>query len=54
MHFCPVQTYRLFNRRCENDGKVCVWKIGDGKLLRKMERAHGGAGGVSDKGKLLC
>ena len=36
-----------------NDGTVCVWKIGDGKLLRKMERAHGGVGGVSDKGKLL-
>ena len=34
-----------------NDGTVCVWKIADGKLLRKMERAHGGVGGVSDKGK---
>jgi len=33
-----------------SDGTVCVWKILDGKLLRKMERAHGGIGGVSDKG----
>mmetsp|Transcript_21247 Transcript_21247/g.44313 ORF Transcript_21247/g.44313 Transcript_21247/m.44313 type:complete len:778 (+) Transcript_21247:104-2437(+) len=33
-----------------SDGTVCVWKMSDGKLLRKMERAHGGAGGVSDKG----
>jgi hypothetical protein len=32
------------------DGTVCVWKIMDGKLLRKLERAHGGSGG-GDKGK---
>ncbi|KAL7543243.1 hypothetical protein ACHAXR_012597 [Thalassiosira sp. AJA248-18] len=28
-----------------SDGTVCVWKIADGKLLRRMERAHGGVGG---------
>jgi len=33
-----------------SDGTVCVWKIADGKLLRKIERAHGGIGGISDKG----
>jgi len=33
-----------------SDGTVCMWKISDGKLLRKVERAHGGVGGVSDKG----
>lgn len=32
-----------------SDGTVCVWKIMDGKLLRKLERAHGGSGG-GDKG----
>ncbi len=31
-----------------SDGTVCVWKIADGKLLRKLERAHGGSG--VDKG----
>lgn len=31
-----------------SDGTVCVWKISDGKLLRKLERTHGGSGG--DKG----
>ena len=28
-----------------SDGTVCVWKIMDGKLLRKLERAHGGSDG---------
>ena len=38
------------------DGTVCVWKIADGKLLRRMDRAHGGIGGASDQGELavLC
>ena len=36
-----------------SDGTVCVWKIADGKLLRKIERAHGGIGGVSDKSECL-
>ncbi len=32
------------------DGTVYIWKILDGKLLRKIERAHGGIGNVnSDK-----
>ena len=35
----------------DSNGTICVWKISDGKLLRKIERAHGGVGG-SDKGKL--
>lgn len=30
-------------------GDVCVWKIADGKLLRKLERTHGGSGS-NDKG----
>ena len=33
-----------------SDGMVCVWKIMDGKLLRKMERAHGGSEVGGDKG----
>ena len=34
------------------DGTVYIWKISDGKLLRKIERAHGGIGSVnSDKGE---
>jgi WD40 repeat-containing protein SMU1 len=32
-----------------SNGTVCVWKISDGKLLRKFERAHGGLDG-GDKG----
>jgi len=32
-----------------SDGTVCIWKVSDGKLLRKIERAHGGIDG-SDKG----
>ena len=32
-----------------SDGTVCIWKISDGKLLRKIQRAHGGIDG-SDKG----
>ena len=36
----------------DSNGTICVWKISDGKLLRKIDRAHGGVGG-SDKGKLL-
>ena len=35
----------------DSNGTICVWKISDGKLLRKIDRAHGGVGG-SDKGKL--
>lgn len=31
-------------------GTVCVWKIADGRLLRKLERTHGGSGGSSDQG----
>ena len=31
-------------------GNVCVWKIADGRLLRKLERTHGGSGGSSDQG----
>jgi len=35
-----------------SEGTVYVWKISDGKLLRKIERAHGGIGNVnSDKGE---
>lgn len=30
-----------------SDGTVCVWKIMDGKLLRKLERAHGTGAAVS-------
>lgn len=30
-------------------GDVCVWKIADGRLLRKLERTHGGSGS-NDKG----
>eukprot|EP00804_Cyclotella_cryptica_P030123 CCRYP_009533-RA/>CCRYP_009533-RA protein AED:0.40 eAED:0.40 QI:0/0.16/0/1/0.16/0/7/0/483 len=33
-----------------SDGTVCVWKIMDGKLLRKLERAHGGSSVGGDKG----
>jgi len=36
-----------------SDGTVCIWKISDGKLLRKIQRAHGGianGGGSGDKG----
>ncbi|KAL7541480.1 hypothetical protein ACHAWF_006944, partial [Thalassiosira exigua] len=33
-----------------SDGTVCVWKVEDGKLLRKLERAHGGIGGGGDRG----
>ena len=29
------------------DGTVYIWKISDGKLLRKIERAHGGIGSVN-------
>ena len=32
-----------------SDGTICIWKLSDGKLLRKIERAHGGIDG-SDKG----
>jgi len=32
-----------------SDGTICIWKISDGKLLRKIQRAHGGIDG-SDKG----
>jgi WD40 repeat-containing protein SMU1 len=35
-----------------SDGTVSIWKLSEGKLLRKIERAHGGSGGVSDKGEL--
>jgi WD40 repeat-containing protein SMU1 len=35
-----------------SEGTVYIWKISDGKLLRKIERAHGGIGDVnSDKGE---
>ena len=27
-----------------SQGDVCVWKIADGRLLRKLERTHGGSG----------
>jgi len=30
-------------------GDVCVWKIADGRLLRKLERTHGGSGS-NDRG----
>jgi len=33
-----------------SDGNVCVWKIADGRLLRKLERTHGGSGGSSNQG----
>ncbi|KAL7481778.1 hypothetical protein ACHAW6_007447 [Cyclotella cf. meneghiniana] len=33
-----------------SDGTVCVWKIMDGKLLRKLERAHGGSSIGGDRG----
>lgn len=33
-----------------SDGMVCVWKIMDGKLLRKMERAHGGSEAGGNRG----
>jgi WD40 repeat-containing protein SMU1 len=38
-----------------SNGTVCVWKISDGKLLRKFERAHGGLDGGGDKGAaVIC
>ena len=33
-----------------SDGRVCVWKIMDGKLLRDIKRAHGGSGVGGEKG----
>ena len=39
-----------------SNGAVCIWKISDGKLLQKLERAHGGivgAFGGGDKGRLM-
>ena len=36
-----------------SNGTVCIWKLSDGKMLRKLERAHGGIVGLGggDKGE---
>lgn len=37
-----------------SNGTVCVWKISDGKLLRKFERAHGGLDGGDRGAAVTC
>ena len=32
-----------------SNGTVCIWKLSDGKMLRKLERAHGGIVGLGRK-----
>ena len=36
------------------NGTVCVWKLSDGKLLRKFERAHGGVDGGDRGAAVTC
>lgn len=57
VHDAPVIAMNVSNDGAllgstSSDGTVCVWKIMDGKLLRKIERAHGGSGVGGDKGKI--
>mmetsp|Transcript_1030 Transcript_1030/g.1593 ORF Transcript_1030/g.1593 Transcript_1030/m.1593 type:complete len:718 (+) Transcript_1030:115-2268(+) len=35
-------------------GDVCVWKIADGRLLRKLERTHGGSGSNDQGCAVTC
>jgi WD40 repeat-containing protein SMU1 len=37
-----------------SDGSVCVWKIADGRLLRKLERTHGGRGSNDQGCAVTC
>ena len=60
MHDSPVLALDVSNDgtllgTSSSNGTVCVWKISDGKMLRKMERAHGGIVGLGgvDRGEFV-
>ena len=58
MHDAPVIAMNVSHdgtllATASSDGRVCVWKIMDGKLLRDIKRAHGGSSVGGEKGEFF-